>query len=253
MKHVGGEKKMNIVKVFENFLKGSIFFALRLIFPELSKKTHDIVISRAFDAPWKIDAGFQESYRIAKNYTLNDIQRLYTLWTLALQVKGMEGDFLEVGCWKGGTGAIISSALRDDGSRKILCDTFHGIPEIKGSNDPSYKGGEHSGASKIEVEKLLQTLKIDNALVIEGIFSNQSLRDSNIQNIKFAHLDVDTYESTSEIFKVIESLLHKNSIIVIDDFNIHKAVGIKKFIFEVDRNKYFVINNFVGQAILIKK
>jgi O-methyltransferase len=253
MKHVAGEQKMNFVKAFERILKGSVFFVLKLIFPELSKKSHDLVISRAFDAPWKTDQKFQELYNSVKDYTLNDIQRLHTLWSLAQQAKGLEGDFIEVGCWKGGTGAIISSALNNDGSKKILCDTFEGIPRIHGNNDPNYKGGEHSGASKLEVEKLLHKLDIDNFMVMEGIFSNASIYESNIKNIKFAHLDVDTYESTSEIFKVIEGMLIKNSIVVIDDFNIHKAVGIKKFVQEINLEKYLVINNFVGQAILIKK
>jgi len=253
MKHVAGEQKINFVKTFERILKSSIFFILKLIFPELSSKSHDIVISRAFDAPWKTDEEFQKLYKSVKNHTLNDIQRLYTLWSLAQQVKNNEGDFIEVGCWKGGTGAIISYALNDGESKKILCDTFEGIPKIHGKNDPNYKGGEHAGASKLEVEKLLQGLNINNFKVIEGIFSDTSIENCNIKSIKFAHLDVDTYESTSNIFDIIEGWLSKNSIVVIDDFNIHKAIGIKKFIQEINLEEYFVINNFVGQAILIKK
>ena len=253
MKHVAGEQKMYFVKTFERILKGSIFFILKLIFSELSSKSHDLVISRAFDAPWKTDQKFQELYNSVKNNTLNDIQRLHALWSLAQQVKDQEGDFIEVGCWKGGTGAIISSALNNDGSKKILCDTFEGIPKIHGENDPNYKGGEHAGASKLEVENLLQELNINNFLVKKGIFSNAVLNDNKIKCIKFAHLDVDTYESTSQIFKIMEGLLVKNSIVVIDDFNIHKAIGIKKFIQEINYEKYLVVNNFVGQAILIKK
>ena len=252
MNHVAGENKIKLIKIFELFLKKIIFFVLKVVFPELSSKSHDVVISRALDAPWKTNHDFQKTYGIAKNYSLNDINRLYALWELCRQQANEVGDAIEIGTWKGGSSLIIAEALSQN-TNKFFFDTFSGIPKIQGKNDKNYSGGEHSGASKENVIKLLETSAIQNFLVTEDIFTEKYLSILNIRKLKFCHIDVDTYESTSQIFKAIEPCLFSNSVIVIDDFNIHKATGIKKFVNQINTDDFIVINNYVGQAIIIKK
>jgi O-methyltransferase len=252
MNHVAGETKIRFVKIFELLLKKIIFFFLKIIFPELSSKSHDVVISRAFEAPWKTEQNFVSAYGIAKNYSLNDVNRLFSLWKICEQKTNDDGDVLEIGTWKGGSSLIISKALSED-TNKFFFDTFSGIPKIKGENDENYTGGEHSGASKDEVMKLLDDHHIKNFSVIQGIFTEKYLSKLNIKKIKFCHIDVDTYESTSQIFEAIKPCLFSSSVIVVDDYNIHKATGIKKFVGEVSTNDFVVINNYVGQAIIIKK
>ena len=252
MNHVAGETKIKVVKLLEKILKNIIFASLKIFFPELSSKRHDIVLSRAFDAPWKTDVAFQESYKIASKFSLNDIQRLYTLWYVGKQQAGGDGDCLEIGTWRGGSSLIISKSIGDK-TKKYFFDSFSGIPKIVGNDDENYVGGEHNGASKREVEELLNGSQIKNFSVIKGMFNNRYVKDLNINKIKLCHIDVDTYESTSTIFNVIEPLLSLNSVVVIDDYNIHKATGIKKFVEEIDTIKFRVINNFVGQALILKK
>ena len=252
MNHVAGETKIRVVKIFERVLKKTIFLFVRIFFPELSPKKHDIVLSRAFDAPWKTDVAFQASYKIAAQFSLNDIQRLYTLWYVANQQADLEGDCIEIGTWKGGSSLILSKSIGDT-TQKYFFDTFSGIPEIVGNDDENYVGGEHDGASRRKVEDLLNGNQIENFSVIQGVFNNSYVKDLSITKIKLCHIDVDTYESTSIIFNIIEPLLSLNSVVVIDDYNIHKATGIKKFVGEIDLANFHVINNFVGQALIIKK
>ena len=136
MNHVAGETKIRVVKLFERVLKKTIFLVVRIFFPELSPKKHDIVLSRAFDAPWKTDGAFQASYKIAAQFSLNDIQRLYTLWYVANQQADLEGDCIEIGTWKGGSSLILSKSIGDT-TQKYFFDTFSGIPEIVGNDDES--------------------------------------------------------------------------------------------------------------------
>lgn len=106
-------------------------------------------------APWDTDRSFLTAYNRIKDNTLVDIYRCYSLWQLALQLRHLEGDVLEVGVWRGGTGALLTQALRDDPTCTIyLADTFRGVVKA-GPRDDYYKGGEHANTSRETVEQLI--------------------------------------------------------------------------------------------------
>jgi O-methyltransferase len=92
------------------------------------------------------DEAFLSVYQRVKDFTLVDIYRCYELWTLAKQAPA--GAVVEVGVWRGGTGAILAAASR---STVYLADTFRGVVKA-GENDTRYKGGEHADTSKAGVQ-----------------------------------------------------------------------------------------------------
>src|SRR5687767_10189928 len=58
--------------------------------------------------PWDEDQAFLETYRAIEAHTLVDRYRCYELWTLVQQAVKLEGGLIEVGVWRGGTGALIA-------------------------------------------------------------------------------------------------------------------------------------------------
>src|SRR5947209_11446539 len=57
-------------------------------------------------APWNADEDFTSTYEVIKDYTLVDEYRCWELWMLVEQsAKLSEGSLIEVGVWRGGTGA----------------------------------------------------------------------------------------------------------------------------------------------------
>src|SRR5256885_2113779 len=78
--------------------------------PDIIK--HQAVLPFATYSPWLSDAEFNQVYQKARTHTLVDIYRCYELWSLAKQTEDVEGDLLEVGVWRGGTGAIIAEAVK---------------------------------------------------------------------------------------------------------------------------------------------
>ena len=46
-----------------------------------------------------------------KQNTLVDVYRCYELWSLAVRCAELPGDTLEVGTWRGGTGALLAAAI----------------------------------------------------------------------------------------------------------------------------------------------
>src|SRR6185312_8877618 len=73
--------------------------------------SHFYNLPKATYSPWFQDADFKKTYRFAKENTLVDIYRCYELWSLVKQVDKLNGDVLEVGVWKGGTGSLLASAV----------------------------------------------------------------------------------------------------------------------------------------------
>src|SRR6266850_3126052 len=104
-------------------------------------------------APWNSSGDFGAVWTAVRSNTLVDIFRCWELWQLVGQAKKLSGSFIEVGVWRGGTGALIASAAKQNGiaAPVYLCDTFQGVVKA-GIHDSAYKGGEHADTSILTVE-----------------------------------------------------------------------------------------------------
>lgn len=207
-------------------------------------------------SPWNLDAGFRDTYGRVRNHTLVDRYRCYELWKLVQQsAKLGTGDLIEVGVWRGGTGALICQQARLCGieGRVFLCDTFRGVVKA-GPMDADYRGGEHSDTSRATVEALLGELKLDNAQILEGIFPDESASGISSNRFRFCHIDVDVYESARGIVDWVWDRLVSGGIVVYDDYGFHNCSGITRFVEEQaalpDR---IVLHNLNGHAIVIKR
>lgn len=140
----------------ESFFKVRIVGVRKQIVPDIS---HSRIIPGATYSPWLGDSYFCEVYNIAKNYSLVDQSRMYELYKLVCQVSTLKGDLLEVGTWRGGTSAIIQSALRKSNSisKLFVADTFNGFVKAGSNKDNLYKRGEHSDASINDIEELFSS------------------------------------------------------------------------------------------------
>ena len=82
-------------------------------------------------SPWLTDEEFLNIYNKISKSTLVDKYRCYELWSLAKQTLNIEGDILEVGVWRGGTGAILAEAVNKSELKKVyLADTFRGVVKL---------------------------------------------------------------------------------------------------------------------------
>ena len=110
-------------------------------------------------APWLQDEEFQKVYRSIYTYTMVDQYRLYELWKLVAQTSKLEGDIIEVGVWRGGSGGLMCKRLKmlNISKRVYLADTYNGMPKAS-SRDDNYDGGEHGNTSVATVERLLSRI-----------------------------------------------------------------------------------------------
>jgi len=208
-------------------------------------------------APWQMDQLFLETYKAINGYTFVDKYRCYELWTLVEQSRKVNGgSLIEVGAWRGGSGAIIAKKARSVGITDpvYLCDTFKGVVKAGPEDVTFYKGGEHADTSPEIVRHLIKdTLDLDNVVILKGIFPEETAHLIPNQQFRFCHVDVDTYQSAKDIIEWIWSKMVVGGIVVFDDYGFKYCEGVTKYVEELRRlSDRLLIHNLNGHAILIK-
>jgi O-methyltransferase len=203
-------------------------------------------------SPWLADNAFLETFKKVQQHTLVDIYRCYELWDLARQVKTIEGDILEVGVWRGGTGAIIATALANTQKLIYLADTFTGVVKA-GENDPRYKGGEHSDTSLQTVESLLLELGLSaQTRLLQGIFPEDT-SGSIPGKLAMVHCDVDVYESCKDVTEWCLPRLSVGGVLVFDDYGFSGCEGVTEYCNELRAHDSLrFVYNLNGHAIFIR-
>jgi O-methyltransferase len=205
-------------------------------------------------SPWNQDANFALAYGQIREHTLVDEYRCYELWTMVTETKDVPGDIIEVGVWRGGTGALLARKAQIEGLGATiwLCDTYSGVVKA-GERDPIYVGGEHADTSRRHVDALLQSMELNNACTLEGIFPDQTGHTLESKRFRLCHIDVDVYESGKDIVNWIWERLNIGGCIVFDDYGCETTSGIAALVNEQrGRSDRVTIHNLNGHAITIK-
>ncbi len=88
---------------------------------------HAEIFPSATYSPWLSDQEFTRVFEMIRQNTLVDRYRCYELWQLVADVAKLPaGELIEIGVWRGGTGALIAKKVQLLGIREqmYLCDTF---------------------------------------------------------------------------------------------------------------------------------
>lgn len=206
-------------------------------------------------APWLKDERFQAVYQGIRRNTLVDEYRCWELWTLVSELANVPGAIIEVGVWRGGTGALMAARAQDLSIEEpvYLCDTWAGVVKA-GDEDAYYSGGEHSDTSLETVRSLLERLGVDNAELLKGVFPDQTAERVTTDAVRLCHVDVDVYRGAAEIFDWVWARLSSGGVVVFDDYGGSATVGVARFVDEQrmqpDR---LVVHNLNGHALIIKR
>lgn len=213
-----------------------------------------VVIPFATYSPWHDAQAFMSAYQAIKTHTLVDMYRCYDLWCLIRQVASLQGDVLEVGVWRGGTGCLLGLAMKDAGidGKLYLADTFSGVVKA-GQADATYKGGEHADTGPDTVKSLLTANHVDNYAILTGIFPDETANQIGEGQIRFCHIDVDVYQSAKDVFDWVWPRMPVGGIVVFDDYGFATCSGVTKFVNEQSgRGDIVLMHNLNGHAVLVK-
>jgi O-methyltransferase len=206
-------------------------------------------------APWQADEDFQRIYQAVRKNTLVDVWRCYELWTLVGELREVPGAIVEVGVWRGGSGAIMAARAKalDISDPVFLCDTWEGVVKT-GELDTYYRDGKHDDTSLETVEALVARLGLDNVELLQGVFPEETGDRIADRTLRLCHVDVDVYQSAKDVFDWAWERLSPGGLAVFDDYGFPACPGVTKFVDEQrgcdDR---LVLHNLNGHGIVVKR
>ena len=183
---------------------------------------------------------------------------------LARECLGVEGDFVELGCYKGDTSLLLAELLvknsvgngvdklrkssekvveKDYGrllrKRLWIYDSFEGLPE-KNSADESVLGVDFKEGelfvTKREVKERFLRAGLPVPVIKKAWFCD--LKDADLpEKIAFAFLDGDFYESIRDSLKLTGPKMSKDGVIIVHDYTNPALPGVKKAVDEWDEER----------------
>ena len=197
-------------------------------------------------------------------YSMCDEKDIKQTGDLAQKVIGIDGDFMETGCWRGGMGMYLKAILNTYNSKKklYLMDTFSHFPEPKlGETDkmvhPVTKLLYEKYYPVDKIKKRFQELELldDNVIFVKGEFENSVPKiEKDIKHIALLRIDSDYYDSVKYILEKFYSKVSKGGVIIIDDYN-NTAVNCKQAVDEfrkANQIKSELVNSINGAIYWIK-
>ena len=138
----------------------------------------------------------------------------------------IQGDFLEVGVWRGGVSIFMKAFLKAHNSKKTVwvADTFSGIPlstDKFGFTSDIVDKWEDRWEARIEEVQLhfrRYNMLDENVKFLVGEISKTVV--APIRQISLARLDVDSYESYMDAMTSIYPLMTEGGCIIFDDWHL---------------------------------
>ncbi len=148
----------------------------------------------------------------------------------------VEGDVVEFGCYIGTTSLFVRRLLgaQRDNREFHVYDSFEGLP-TKSTWDASITG-EQFTAGKLAVSKKqflheFQKAHLKPPIIHKGWFANVTEADVP-DEIAFAFLDGDFYESIRDSLRLVLPRMQKGGVIIVDDYAREALPGAAKAVHE---------------------
>ena len=204
-------------------------------------------------APWSHDKVFWGAQRAILGHSLVDIVRCWELWNLVEEAAKIDGDIIEVGVWRGGTGCLMATRAQmlSKQCEVFLCDTFTGV--VKSGPEDTYHDGMHSDTGIETVQALLAKNGVTNCRILTGIFPDETGHTIADRRFSLCHIDVDVYESARSVFNWVWPRMPRGGIVVFDDYGSASTTGITMLCDELRSGSDRVfIQNVNGHAVFVK-
>lgn len=173
--------------------------------------------------------------------------------------RGVAGDFIETGVWRGGACIMLRAVLKAWGvtDRRVwVADSFAGVPRPNPERYPADRGQKLHGFPALAVP--IETVRANFAryglldeqvMFLQGWFRD-TLPIAPIEKLAILRLDGDLYESTMDAFSALYDRVSVGGFVIVGDFgvfpNCRAAVvdfrrerGISDRIYDIDGSGIF--------------
>ena len=169
----------------------------------------------------------------------------------------VEGDFVELGCYRGDTSLLLAELLVEKSVEKPvkklwIYDSFEGLPE-KTDNDESELGRDFRkgelAVTKREVKQRFLRAGLPVPIIKKAWFDELTGADLP-ERIAFAFLDGDLYESIRDSLRLIEDKINKGGVIMVHDYNNPALPGVARAVDEWLRGRDIKMQKYQSLAII---
>ncbi len=186
-----------------------------------------------------------------------------------LSTQELDGDVCEFGVAQGKTSKLIGYIIKNTKKKFYLYDSFEGLPKpsaldkLKDDIFDLKKIENYQGKmshKQDEVISELNNIKFDmnNLIINKGFFFKENLSMFQFpKKITFAYLDFDFYQPTLDVLNMIDKILIKNGIIIVDDYDFF-STGVKTAVdswYDLNKKNFTVTKTktTLSNFIMIKK
>jgi O-methyltransferase len=170
--------------------------------------------------------------------------------------RGTDGDVVELGCYIGTTTLFMRRLMNHFEAGKLLYayDSFEGLP-AKVTQDASgageqFQGGELS-VSKKQFLREFQKASLQAPITHKGWFKDLQ-PDQLPQQISFAFLDGDFYESIIDSLRLVWPRLSPGAVITIDDYQRDALPGVERAVRDFFQGKAVRVHHEHNIAIITR-
>jgi hypothetical protein len=187
-----------------------------------------------FDAHPEFFALFE---RFIAHNSANNVGDIPRLWSLVLNLKqlvdqGIEGDFAELGVWKGNTAAVLAHYAARTGRTAFLFDTYEGFS----ARDLVGLDAHHSARMFRDTSTdLVKEVIGDNAHACEfiaGRFPDAIPDACRARSFAAVHLDCDLYEPMKAGLEFFYPRMPKGGLLFLHDYSSGHWPGAKQAVDE---------------------
>ena len=211
----------------------------------------DLDLYRPLFSPWDGVADFRRLYDAVRPHSLVSADRCWILAAMMRHARNLDGDFAELGVYRGGTALLAAMLLSEtkDARPLHLFDSFAGMPQT--SDGEPYKAGDFNQTSAESVGALVRAVKPDTKLHVG--FIPDIFEGLEVPKLAFAHIDVDLYQSVLDSVAWVYPRLVPGGILIFDDYGNPSCVRAREATekaFTTLREKPIYLPT--GQALIIK-
>lgn len=198
----------------------------------------------AFQAHPEFDELFR---RFSEKNAWNNGGDTARIWSFILNCKqvlgdGIQGDFAELGVWRGNTSAILARFAAPEKRKVFLFDTFEGFPKEDLTGIDATKDTDFNNTS-IELVKEVIGENINSCVFVKGFFPDTVTDEHRSGQYAIVSLDCDLYAPTKAGLAFFYERMPRGGIFFLHDYSSLHWDGSKKAIDEFCRehDEYIVL------------
>jgi O-methyltransferase len=168
--------------------------------------------------------------------------------------KGIPGDLLEAGVWRGGMTIFMRAVLKAFGNTEKqvwVADSFEGLPPSDKTTDSfGWRAGDMAVSLEEAQQNFLRYGLLDDQVVFLKGFFNQTLNKAPLSQLAILRVDADLYSSTVDVLNALYPKLSSGGYAIFDDYqnlpDCRKAIdqyraehGITEELKKIDRRSVF--------------